>query len=76
MSDDDGCVLMTLRYAQISFNGGAHWQNLERPETFRHSVCDQCSQMADPSKCKLHLHGPASYGYYTVQSELLLGIAS
>eukprot|EP00884_Botryococcus_braunii_P007264 jgi/Botrbrau1/16539/Bobra.0327s0006.1 len=50
------------RYVQtkVTFNGGAHWQQLRVPETFRHGVCDRC-RMSGEANCQLHLHGPSSW---------------
>ena len=45
-------------WLQVSFNGGAHWQDLARPERYRHAGCDRCGNV-DPEACRLHLHGPA-----------------
>ncbi len=45
---------------QVSFNGGAHWQELQQPESFRYPECNACKQA---STCQLHLHGPSSWHY-------------
>jgi hypothetical protein len=46
---------------QITFNGGGRWEELQKPEHYRHAVCNRCAAMHDPSKCQLHLHGPSSW---------------
>ncbi|CAL5221253.1 g3408 [Coccomyxa viridis] len=46
---------------KITFNGGGHWQDLAKPQHYRHGVCDQCANRGDSSSCKLHLHGPSSW---------------
>ena len=46
---------------QITFNGGAKWEDLAKPEHYRHAVCNRCTAMHDPGKCQLHLHGPSSW---------------
>ena len=48
-------------HVQITFNGGGHWQDLAKPQHYRHGVCDQCANRGDSSSCKLHLHGPSSW---------------
>ena len=45
---------------QVSFNGGAHWQDLQQPESFQYPECNACKQA---STCQLHLHGPSSWHY-------------
>ena len=52
-------ALICLACLQISFNGGAQWQDLQPPASFRHSSCNRCSQ--GDRNCKLHLHGPSSW---------------
>ena len=47
--------------AQITFNGGGSWQDLAKPQHYRHGVCNQCPSNGDSSACKLHLHGPSSW---------------
>ena len=49
----------TPLHPQISFNGGAQWQDLQPPASFRHTSCNRCSQ--GDSNCRLHLHGPSSW---------------
>ena len=51
----------TTIHVQITFNGGGHWQDLAKPQHYRHGVCDQCANRGDRSSCKLHLHGPSSW---------------
>ncbi|KAK9831811.1 hypothetical protein WJX74_010382 [Apatococcus lobatus] len=48
----------TYVQSKVSFNGGAHWQDLARPDRYRHAGCDRCGNV-DPEACRLHLHGPA-----------------
>ena len=48
------------RATQVSFNGGAHWQDLQQPESFQYPECNACKQA---STCQLHLHGPSSWHY-------------
>lgn len=45
---------------QVSFNGGAHWQDLAQPESFRYPECNACKRS---KSCQLHLHGPSSWHY-------------
>ena len=52
---------MNERVVQITFNGGGRWEDLAKPEHYRHAVCDRCGASHDPSKCQLHLHGPSSW---------------
>ncbi|BDA42979.1 Vacuolar protein sorting/targeting protein 10 [Coccomyxa sp. Obi] len=47
--------------SKITFNGGGRWEDLAKPEHYRHAVCDRCGASHDPSKCQLHLHGPSSW---------------
>lgn len=49
-----------LTSAQVSFNGGAHWQDLTQPESFRYPECNSCQ---NTKGCQLHLHGPSSWHY-------------
>ena len=44
----------------MSFNGGAHWQDLTQPESFRYPECNSCQ---NSKSCQLHLHGPSSWHY-------------
>ena len=59
-------------WLQVSFNGGAHWQDLARPERYRHAGCDRCGNV-DPEACRLHLHGPA--GVVAAQGDIRLAFA-
>ena len=54
-------MLSCMYFLQISFNGGGKWEDLAKPDHFRHAECNRCSAMHDPSKCQLHLHGPSSW---------------
>lgn len=56
------------KYVQtrVSYNGGAHWELLDKPFQFTNPQCDICSQQAGQGKwgnytCQLHLHGPSSW---------------
>ena len=46
---------------QVTFNGGARWQDLNQPESYRYPECNRCASTRDPRKCQLHLHGPSSW---------------
>ena len=46
---------------QVSYNGGAHWNSLDKPRNFTHAQCDMCSQQGEGWGCQLHLHGPSSW---------------
>ncbi len=48
------------RRAQVTYNGGARWQDLNQPEHFRFPECNRCAGSRDP-RCQLHLHGPSSW---------------
>lgn len=47
--------------AQVSYNGGAHWHLLKKPQTFKNPGCDTCSKLNSSWECQLHLHGPSSW---------------
>lgn len=47
-----GCAL------QITFNGGAQWSELRKPDTYNFPSCNRCEHV---SKCQLHLHGPTGW---------------
>lgn len=44
---------------QVSFSGGASWQDLALPSHYRHAACNRCR--AGDAQCRLHLHGPSSW---------------
>ncbi|KAL4860184.1 Vacuolar protein sorting/targeting protein 10 [Chlorella vulgaris] len=46
---------------KISLNGGADWQSLPPPASFRFGTCNTCQPGAPPEQCRLHLHGPTSW---------------
>ena len=45
---------------QITFNGGAQWSDLQKPDTYNYPECNRCKDLAD-TKCQLHLHGPTGW---------------
>lgn len=45
---------------QITFNGGAQWSDLQKPDAYNHPECNRCRDLAD-TKCQLHLHGPTGW---------------
>ncbi|KAK9806438.1 hypothetical protein WJX73_007437 [Symbiochloris irregularis] len=56
------------KYVQtrVSYNGGAHWNLLNKPSQFNHPQCDLCTHQAGAGRygnytCQLHLHGPSSW---------------
>ena len=51
----------TAPWAQVSFNGGAHWESLKTPQNYTHAQCKTCDAESEPWSCQLHLHGPSSW---------------
>ncbi|KAK9845742.1 hypothetical protein WJX81_001203 [Elliptochloris bilobata] len=51
------------KYVQtkVTFDGGARWQDLNQPDSFRFPECNRCASARDLGKCQLHLHGPSSW---------------
>lgn len=54
-------VTSTLGVSQVTFNGGARWQDLSQPESYQYPECNRCASARDPRNCQLHLHGPSSW---------------
>lgn len=46
---------------KMSLNGGADWQSLAPPTSFRFGQCNTCKPGATGDQCRLHLHGPTSW---------------
>lgn len=46
--------------SKITFNGGAQWSDLQKPDTYNYPECNRCKDLAD-TKCQLHLHGPTGW---------------
>ena len=54
-------VTLTLGVSQVTFNGGARWQDLNQPESYQYPECNRCASARDLRNCQLHLHGPSSW---------------
>ena len=57
---------------QVSYNGGAHWHLLKKPQNFTFPRCDTCSKLNSSWECQLHLHGPSSW--HATEGELCAAI--
>lgn len=46
---------------RLSINGGANWDAINPPTSYRYGQCNTCSASASADQCSLHLHGPTSW---------------
>ncbi|GAB4816671.1 hypothetical protein N2152v2_003717 [Parachlorella kessleri] len=45
----------------VTFNGGATWDFVPPPASFRYAQCNTCPPGSSAADCRLHLHGPTSW---------------
>jgi hypothetical protein len=45
----------------MSLTGGASWQSLDPPASYRFAQCNTCKAGTPAEQCRLHLHGPTSW---------------
>jgi hypothetical protein len=46
---------------RVTRNGGAAWEAIRPPSSFRFGQCNACAPGAPIEQCSLHLHGPTSW---------------
>ena len=46
---------------RMSLTGGASWQSLDPPASYRFAQCNTCKAGTPAEQCRLHLHGPTSW---------------